>query len=170
MSSEPIAKPDGQAFLFVHRAGAKHLGHVGWGFVQEDGTWLCGSTENTGPHRIVQPGGDTTFWTLICASEGEMFAEMRREHWPRPGEPNAYDAYKRVAVSTPDPEQARQMIEQMRGAGYNLLDNNCLHHARAILSAYGIPDGEGGLASPITHPGPNAWFGASFGEVKEVEL
>ncbi|WP_424949906.1 hypothetical protein [Deinococcus sp.] len=160
----------GRAYLFVHRAGAKHLGHVGWGFGQRDGSFLCGSTENTGPHRVVPPGGDTTFWSRVCLTEAEMLAEMRRPHRPRPGQSNAYDAYRSCVVRVPDPLAARDTAEWTRRAGYNLLSNNCLHHARAILSAYGVPDGAEGLASALTHPGPNAWFGASFGEAQTAEL
>lgn len=166
--SSPKTDPDhpdpGRAYLFVHRAGAHNLGHVGWAFQQEDGSLLCGSTENTGPHRVVPPGGDTTFWTRACVSEAEMLGEMRREHQPRPGEPNAYDAYKCTPVARPDAQGAREAAARLREAGYNLLDNNCLHHALAILRVYGVPDGPGGLASPRTHPGPNACFGASLEE------
>lgn len=165
----PMTGP-GQAYLFVHRDGAHHLGHVGWGFSQEDGSLLCGSTENTGPHRIVPPGGDTTSWTRVCASEAEMLAEMRRQHCPRPGQPNAYDAYKHTQVAAPSAQRARETAAKMKEAGYNLIGNNCLHHTLAILCAYGVPEGRDGLASVLIHPGPNAWFDASLGGVQPAPL
>lgn len=160
----------GRAYLFLHRAGAHHLGHVGWGFQQEDGSFLCGSTENTGPHRMVPPGGDTTFWTLDGVDETRMLTEMRRSHSPRPGESNAYDNYKCVPVMKPDAIGARNAVVRVRGAGYNLISNNCLHHALAILRAYGVPEGPDGLKSLLAHPGPNAYFEASLGEGEGVPL
>lgn len=166
MSSFPQPAPPTslRAYLFAHHAGARHLGHVGWAVQLPGGPYLCGSTENTGPHRIVPPGGDITFWTRDGVSEAELLSEMARSHGARPGHPNGYDAYKWALVHGADPSAARQAAEQVRAGGYNLLDNNCLHHARRILRAYGVPAGAGGLASPLTHPGPNAWFAASLGE------
>ena len=93
-----------------------------------------------------------------------MLAEMRRSHSPRPGESNAYDDYKCVPVMAPDAVGARDAVEHVKGAGYNLISNNCLHHALAVLRAYGVPEGPNGLKSPLAHPGPNAYFEASFGE------
>ena len=148
----------GSAVVFLRRDGAPLppgcAGHVGWAFRQGDGTYMFGSTENTGGWPIVLPGGDNGAWHAEESLQDAIDAMSARN----------YDAYKVAVFRDPHADAALACVAVVEASGYTAAGNNCLDHCCAVLKAYGQPD----LPWPSTHPSPNDWFAAYNGEFHNI--
>ncbi len=156
------------AYLFCRANGAGGLGHVGYGFAQANGRFVCGSTENIKGDAAIANGEPNYHWYCEVASEQAMFAEMKKNHFAnllKPNDHNHYDMCKRVACARPNPAAALRIAQSLDQAGYGLVGNNCLDHATAVLEAFGLGwHPTGAMPWKQTNTGPNGYWLAFPGE------
>jgi hypothetical protein len=131
------------AFMFINFEQALGFGHIAWGFELAPGQYFYGSTDHllrrpmwdlialVGYSRVA-PGGDIDYWSGL-GSFDQMLAEM--SHGPH----IRYHAYKQLPVAMIDaaPLQAKALAESLKGGGWTLWDNNCVHQTHAILETFG---------------------------------
>ncbi|MBY0551571.1 MAG: hypothetical protein K2W95_30090 [Candidatus Obscuribacterales bacterium] len=159
----------GAIYAFINFEQAARFGHIGWGFLQEDGTnCLFGSSDHLYHHNVwdlpawikymaVPPGGDIDWW-CESGTEEQMLRAMRTGRNTDGGRHIFYHAYKVILVPSPDPARAKYTAEHQQFGGWEVLANNCVHHAYQIFADYGaaatIPNPSG---DPF-HRIPKRWF------------
>lgn len=139
------------AMIFVRRAAAYGIGHVGWsfalqGFALQEGIFNAGAVENHGGGLITQPT-DMGFWMVHTP---DPIGEMRARH---------YDEYKVIEVDSAHPPHAEGVAHWISRQAYEALGRNCMDDTYDILRTYGVID----LPLPATHWEPNYWFDAIKG-------
>lgn len=159
----------GAAYIFVKPDQAGTFGHFGWGFLRDDGRYLCGSTENPFDKdqwwRAVNIGhGDAQgngYWSRVCDTEQAMLLAMSRAER---GGSSGYWHYKSTLVMQRNSTAAEAAAEYCRTAGFGGVNRNCLDQGYYVLESYGV-DKEKVMPWKQTHPAPNEWFKA-FGKIK----
>lgn len=131
-----------QAMIFLRRNAAFGLGHVGWAFQYNDGSYSEGAVENPsgGP---VEPPGQNGFWDSRVP---EPFAAMRARN---------YDAYKAVQVVNFSTTDADNTVAWEAQQYYIAIGSNCEDFTYDVLTSYGAD-----LPLPFFHWAPNDWFAA----------
>lgn len=163
----------GQFFLFVNVKQAARFGHVGWGFLLEDETYMFGATDHLYRHHELDipawidymsvPAGEHTDWWCEYGTKQQMLAAMTdsRQHiW--------YHKAKGVKVANPDPVAARKVALSQEHAGWAVLNNNCVQQAYEIVKAYGA---DRVIPNPWENPFnliPRVWFNSFQGEFIEL--
>ncbi|MEQ1933933.1 MAG: hypothetical protein ABL962_08655 [Fimbriimonadaceae bacterium] len=149
-----------QAFVFLRKDGAPlpvgFMGHVGWAFQLEDGTYYGGATENSTGNLVVKPGDDNGWWGKAAGSLDVLVNLFRTLD---------YDCYKAVTVRSPNPSAAKTVADSTEHRGYIGLTNNCLDHVFDVLTAYGEP----GLPFRFQYPSPRSWFAMFNGELHNLK-
>lgn len=145
----------GYAFAFLRRNGAplpgtNYGGHLGWGFLDMNGHYYFGSTENQSGSPLILPGQNNGWWGMN-GTEQDMYREMDARN---------YDGYKVIVVQNPNPTKAWNTALDTKGRGFAGIFNNCLDHTYDVLEHYGVI----GMPWKQTHPAPNDWFGSLNGE------
>lgn len=154
----------GKAFVFMNYKQALRLGHVGWGFMLEDGSYCFGSTDHLfrnswwnlvalAKYSYVPAGGDIDFWSSQ-GTEEEMLQAMAtgRGHHIR------YHAYKVIDIPSADPEKALAEVDRISCNGWAVFHNNCIRHISSVLVAYGAGDELPDPCSPMIRRVPRKWF------------
>lgn len=146
----------GQACIIDRFRGAAGAGHVGWAVEIAPGKYMYGSVEDpTGASGIARgkPNGGwyaTGSWNdMLNAFRNPLLRVSNPAH---AGE--RYDFIKCAAVARPNVPQAQADGRTMPGRGYDLIGNNCLDAAHAVVRDYGAP----GLPNPTTALTPNRYF------------
>lgn len=169
----------GAIYAFINFEQAARFGHIGWGFLQEDGTsFLFGSSDHLYHHDVwdlpawikymaVEPGGDIDWWCQT-GSELEMLTAMRTGRNADGARHIFYHAYKVIPVPWPDPQRAKSTAENQKFGGWEVLANNCVHHAYQIFADYGAV---AKLPNPFGDPFhriPKRWFSLLDGAPKSL--
>lgn len=162
----------GKFFLFVNVKQAATFGHVGWGFLLNDGKTYCfGATDHLYRHHNFDllgwidymnvPAGEHTDWWCDYGDEEKMLTAMSHSHhhiW--------YHYCRSIDVKHAKPEAAEKVAKSLELAGWALLNNNCVQQTWEIVKAYGagaiIPDPWGNPFQLI----PRVWFNSFKGDVK----
>ncbi|WP_042444078.1 hypothetical protein [Streptacidiphilus jiangxiensis] len=138
VANAPVAHAQnaGQVCMFSAPSGADGLGHIGWGFRRDDGTWRFGSTDNPGGAWSVPPSSDpavTGSWTRDGGWDQMLAAFRSGESGHGAG---FYTRYR--CDTTPDDNSggAAQQAADEATNGYSLPTNNCLTKAVDIFKAY----------------------------------
>lgn len=147
----------GEAYVFRRPSGAKHLGHVGWGFLYEPANkiYCFGGTENIKSLPFIKPGGNNDAW-ISTGSFQNMLTKMKSGHNGAFG----YTDYKRKFIEPIYPQNAYRIGDSKKKAGYAVTGtpgNNCADQAYDILKAYGVT-----LPLLQIFPLPNSWFMALY--------
>jgi hypothetical protein len=146
----------GVAYVFVAPKMAILQGHIGWGYMLDDGTYAFGATDAPGGNAVIARGRDTnTPWRATDATEREMLGAFKRHDSPS----DIYREYKRTFVMQRNAGAAEFKSNEIRSWGYSLYRNNCLDHAYAVLEAYGV-DKSSVMSWKETRPAPDSWFRA----------
>jgi hypothetical protein len=173
------AAGQGIAYIFIKPEQAVYQGHIGWGFMMDDGSYCYGSTENpmkamtnlgSGAKAIwdaltIDPGQDNGFWYGKADTLAEMLSDMKRAgidmtrsaKYPYGFRCSGYWHYKSTFVRTRNVGAAMGAAEHNRVTGFKGIGWNCLDQAYAILEAYGV-DKNTVMPWKQTHPSPNYWF------------
>jgi hypothetical protein len=141
-----------KAMVFLRRKGTLGIGHAAWAFQHPDGSWNTGSVENQ-PHTPYTPP-DLMGWWL--QRTGDPLAPMRERR---------YEKYKVLDVPTPNAVAATAEVERISREPYRVDDQNCMHDAYEVLTAYGatLPD-----PTRAANSAPAEWFEHIPGEPREV--
>lgn len=169
----------GAIYVFINFEQAAHFGHIGWGFrLSDDNTCLFGSSDHLYRHRIwdlpawirymaVAPGGDIDWWCESGSME-QMLSTMRSGQHVRSGRHLFYHAYKEIKVDKPNPQRARETAEGQRMGGWEVLGNNCVHHAYQIFSDYGASEKLPNPSLDPFHRIPKTWFKLLEGNAQKL--
>jgi len=153
----------GYAYVFINYKQALKFGHLGWGFLLEDGLRCCyGSADHLwraqwwDPMAVVRyayvpPDGHIDWW-LAEGSESSMLVDMRAGHHIR------YHAYKVLAIENANPQAARLAARTAESGGWALFGNNCVNQAFRILTEYGAGPCLPPPHRPFTNSIPRRWF------------
>ncbi len=183
----------GAAYVFIKPSQAGRQGHIGWGVMADDGTYLCGSTENPNEkdnvaRAVYIPPGDPKgngFWWKFCTTEQEMLDTMASTTPEGTAGPSGYWHYKTTAVMNRDFNAAHNAAVACRDGGFHGIGNNCLDQTMKVLQAYGtgLSDTNWGRVLPVINAPltvldvrisnvpffskitPNDWFN-SFGRIE----
>ena len=163
-TAEPATGP-GEACLFSAPHGAVPdgglVGHIGWGFQNGTGDdWTFGATEGIAPVPYVPPGGNTDSWQESGTFAAMLNAFGTGNHPFSQGE-FYYLQYRCTKVAASNPSAALAEVQAKDATGYNLVTDNCLTKAVAILQAYNIA----GLPNvPLLPPGdlPDTYFASEL--------
>ena len=158
----------GAVYIFVNPTQALLQGHIGWGYLDDDGTYVFGSTENPMKEGAqgwwdavyVPAGGDNGWWAARASTEQEMLDTMKSTGYTATGKVRAaYAEWKTTMVSERNPSRAWATAAATKGWGFTGVGNNCLDHTYAVLEAYNVNKS---VIMPWkqTHPAPNSWFRA----------
>ena len=163
-TAAPATGP-GEACLFSAPHGAVPdgglVGHIGWGF--QNGTsddWTFGATEGIAPVPYVPPGGNTDSWQESGTFAAMLNAFGTGDHPFSKGE-FYYLQYRCTKVTSSNPSAALAEVQAKDATGYNLVNDNCLTKAVAILQAYNVA----GLPNvPLFPPGdlPDTYFSSEL--------
>jgi hypothetical protein len=146
-------------------SGARGLGHVGWAF-QDPGTnqWYFGATENKEGNRYVPPGGNTQSW-IASGRKGQMLAAFKNAGHFHPSD--YYTKWRCRTIENPAVGAALIAERKAAASGYNVLSDNCLTKAIAILNAYGEE-----LGYPGYLQAPNNYFdnlgNSAWGPIRQL--
>ncbi len=130
-----------RACAFVRRSGAYGLGHVGWSFQYNDGSYCDGSVENPAGTAISAPG-QTGFWT-----ERVVDPDL-------PMKLHDYDLFKVFEIGSSTPDRADKTVAWIATQPYLVIFRNCMDDTYDVLRSYGIPE----LPPPMLEITPNNWF------------
>lgn len=169
----------GMAYIFIKPEQAVYQGHIGWGFLMDDGRYCYGSTENPlKPAADVGQGAraaweaitighgeDNGYWHGFADTEQEMLDDMRgagnsrksTERYPYGYRCSGYARYKYSPVAQRRSSAALAAGEHCRVTGFKGLTWNCLDQTYRILEDYGV-DKNTVMPWKQTHPSPNYWF------------
>lgn len=175
----------GAAYIFIKPEQAVYQGHIGWGYIMNDGRYCYGSTENPmkaagnlgqGAKAVwdaltINPGADNGFWYGIADTEQQMLDDMKRAgndrsssaRYPYGFRCSGYWHYKTTFVASRNVGAAANAGENCRKTGFKGIGWNCLDQTYSILEAYGV-DKNNVMPWKQTHPSPNYWFN-DFGYV-----
>lgn len=133
------------AIVFIRRAGARGLGHIGWGFERRNGWFLVGAAENRSGKPFAKPG-EMGFWSALTR---DPLATMA--HWKYP-----YDEYKLFIVPQSHPKEAWKTVIWESQEPYSFVHHNCCDVAYEILHTYGCTE----VLDPAQEYVPNDWYDA----------
>lgn len=143
----------GVAYIFIKPQNVANLGHIGWGYWAPNMKYfVAGSTENPATSRpqssvYIAPRYNNGYWASAFNTESQMFANFKSK---------GYYAFKRISVSTANPDLAWSRACYTRDSGFIGLGWNCLDHTYYVLEGYGVT----GMPWKQTNPAPNGWFNA----------
>ncbi|MFN2463864.1 MAG: hypothetical protein ABR573_08195 [Candidatus Dormibacteria bacterium] len=139
---------DGRARVYNRRTGANGAGHVGWGFLVEDGLWEVGAVENGG---TITPPGRSGYWALVMEDPNPRMFTLK------------YDTFKEFEVASPSIALARVEESEVSRRFFNLVLHNCMQDTYNVLTAYGanLP-----LINKRWDFKPNDWYDLLQGELK----
>lgn len=132
-----------RALIFVRRAGAAGLGHIGWAFEWDNGWFNVGAVENRG-RRSYARAERTDFWTAHTINPVATMQEVGQH----------YDAYKLFYVTRPQSKHAWRVVVWVSRCSYSVLRRNCVDATYDVLRTYGIAN----LPDPATEYAPNDWY------------
>ena len=135
----------GCAIVFIRRAGATGLGHIGWGFGWRNGWFLVGSAENRGGKPFAKPE-EMGFWSTLTQDPMTTMA-----HWN-----SAYDEDKLFFVASSHPKEAWKTLIWESQEPYAFVHHNCCDVAYEILHTYGCTE----VLDPAWEYVPNDWYDA----------
>ena len=143
-SISDVQAASGTAIIAIRTNSALDLGHIGVGYQNTNGKYLCGSVEGKDNNPNIKPGDDNGAWIKACDNIDEV-KDVFSSH--------GYDRIRLINSGSyyPDPKNASKIIGNFINRGYNVLVNNCLTAANDVLIAYGVPN----LPEPTT---PNSYF------------
>jgi hypothetical protein len=146
--------------------------HVGFGFEVAPDVYVFGSVENGAGWITIAPGSDNGFW-MTTGSKEQMLATFSNPaasgfHGTLHGHAVApYDSYKTITLDllfgVCDTVKA---AEDLYGAGYDIVFDNCLDAVYNILDTYGVNFPDGVDPSSYWCPSgssPNSFFAALTG-------
>jgi hypothetical protein len=146
----------GVAYVFIAPRMAVLQGHVGWGYMLDDGTYSFGATDAPGFNVTIRPGPDSNSpWRQTAVTEREMIDAFKNHY----KDSDTYNEYKRTFVMRRSSLNAEDKQWAIRYRGYGLFGNNCLNHTYDVLEAYGV-DKNRVMPWLQTRPAPNSWFRA----------
>jgi hypothetical protein len=140
----------GRVIVVRRQASAYGLGHVGWAYQQNDGSWMCGATENPA-NSLGGVGDQKGFWAK----------QYDRQYVPRvfgatrvlpSGTCAPYDDYKIITTGRADSSDALSKACWCKVQPFYVPGRDCLDDDYDILTTYGAD-----LPLPII-AFPNAWF------------
>ncbi len=132
----------GTAIIAIRTDSAFGLGHIGVGYQNSNGNYICGAVEGRDNLPYIAPEDDNGGWIKSCQDlDGVMNAFRSR----------GYDSIKVIDVDSINPEAAGDVIQDFVTRGYNVADNNCLTATDEVLRAYGVRN----LPTPRT---PNSYY------------
>lgn len=138
-----LPAPTRRALVFVRRAGASGLGHIGWAFEWENGWFNAGAVENRGRRSYARPE-QTDFWTAHTLDPVATMQEVGQD----------YDEYKLFYITQPQPKDTWNVVVWVSRCPYSVLRRNCVDATYDILRTYGITN----LPDPATEYAPNDWY------------
>lgn len=169
----------GMAYIFIKPEQAVYQGHIGWGFIMDDGTYCYGSTENPlkpaadigqGARAAwdaitIGHGQDNGYWRGYADTEQGMLDDMRgvgnsrqsTDRYPYGYRSSGYARYKYTPVAGCKPFAAVSAGDYCRRTGFKGVGWNCLDQTYRILEDYGV-DKNTVMPWKQTHPSPNHWF------------
>lgn len=175
----------GVAYVFIKPEQAVYQGHIGWGFIMDDGRYCYGSTENPmkpaanlgqGARAAwdainIPEGQDNGYWHGFADTEQEMLADMKRAGNSRRSEArypygfrcSGYWHYKSTVVMRRNVNNALLAGDHCQRTGFKGIGWNCLDQTYRVLEDYGV-DKNKVMPWKQTHPSPNYWFN-DFGYV-----
>jgi hypothetical protein len=177
----------GAVYIFIKPEQAVYQGHIGWGFVMDDGRYCYGSTENPmkgaknfgqGTRAVwdainINEGSDNGYWYGYADTEQQMLDDMKRVggdrqyagdyRYPEGFRCSGYWHYKTSMVLTRHVQSARDAGTHCQKTGFKGVGWNCLDQTYSILEAYGT-DTKAVMPWKWDHPSPNYWFN-DFGSV-----
>ena len=140
-----------EAFVFLRRDSVPvpggFAGHVGWGFMAEDGSYYGGGTENNSGLPVVVAPDDNGAWIERFESLHDLMMAMLGLNY---GEAMA-TRHRQSCDSEAAIAQGSANID----LGYDVVANNCLNHTILVLQAYGVGIG---LPSNSENPYPGVWY------------
>ena len=113
---------EGKARVYNRRTGAHGAGHVGWGFLVEDGLWEVGAVERGG---TITPPGLSGYWSLVMVDPNPRMFTLN------------YDSYKEFEVMSPSIAVARTEETEVSRRFFNLVLHNCMQDTYNVLMGYG---------------------------------
>ena len=131
----------GTAIIAIRTNSPAIVGHIGVGYQNSNGNYLCGAVEGKNNLNIA-PGDDNGAWIKACQNIEEVKSAFRSR---------GYNSIKVISVDSPNQENAGSVIQNFVNRGYNLANNNCLTATDDVLRAYGVRD----LPNPTT---PNSYY------------
>ena len=180
----------GVAYTFIKPEQAVYQGHIGWGFIMDDGRYRYGSTENpmkpvAGVVRTtkavwdaltIDAGQDNGYWHGTADTEQEMLADMKRAEislskttrYPHGFRCSGYWHYKSTTVLNRNSNSAVAAGTHCKNTGFKGWMWNCLDQTYSILEAYGV-DKTTVMPWKQDHPSPNHWFN-DFGHIEPKTL
>ena len=165
----------GVAYIFIKPQQALYQGHIGWGFMMDDGRYCYGSTENplkSGPVAQaiweavnINPGQDNGFWMGYADTEADMLSAMKTAsnyktataQYPYGNRCSAYWHYKSTIVATRNASYGLNQALWCKKSGFKGITWNCLDQTYFVLEGYGV-DKNAVMPWKQTHPSPNYWF------------
>ena len=132
----------GTAIIAIRTNSPPIVGHIGVGYQNSNGNYLCGAVEGKDYQPIITPGYDNGAWIKACQDIEEVKSAFRSR---------GYNSIKVISVDSPNPENAGSVIQYFVNRGYDLANNNCLTATDEVLRAYGVRD----LPNPTT---PNSYY------------
>ncbi len=144
------------------------LGHVGWGFKNDDGSWTYGSTETSG--IPIPPLMDNGMF-IETGSKSKMMSAMRTGRRENGKTYYPYQSYKAIKTHTPNPGAGLTAAYMAQKSGYMVVGNNCMDHVVRVLNGYsGIPI----VPLPVTGGPimwiPRNWYGAIAAEDRMIGM
>jgi len=161
----------GEFWLFVNVKQAARFGHVGWGFMLDDGSYIFGATDHLYRHHEMDllrwidymsvPPGEHTDWWCGYGTKKDMLEQMSKvgsgHIW--------YHKARGVKVSNAHPVEAKKIAISQEFAGWTLLTNNCVQQTWEIIKTYGA---DRTIPNPWENPFnliPRVWFDSFPGEL-----
>jgi hypothetical protein len=144
----------GAAYVFIAPRMALLQGHVGWAYINDDGTYSYGATDASKAFLgVIPPGVDSNEpWRGTARTEAEVFQAFKAHYTT-----DTYNEVKHTFVAKRNQSQADHLSREIRNWGYTLPGNNCVDHTYKVLAAYGAQEGQV-LRSLQTRPAPNSWL------------
>ena len=132
----------GTAIIAIRTNSAFGLGHIGVGYQNSNGNYLCGAVEGKDNLPYIAPGDDNGGWIKSYRDIGGVMGAFRSR---------GYNSIKVISVDYPNPENAGDVIQDFVIRGYNVANDNCLTATDDVLRAYGVSS----LPNPKT---PNSYY------------
>lgn len=142
-----------RAAVFLRRAGAFGLGHLGWAFENVDGTFWVGSVENPGSQPVTPPESKGA-WELRTRDPIGVISRFN------------YDEFKVLWVREPNPEGALKLVYALKAQPFYLFGRNCLNDTYDILKIYGVK----GLPDVNLSYTPVSWYDRLPGGSYQVKM
>lgn len=134
-----------RALVFVRRAGASGLRHIGWAFEWHNGWFNTGSVENRAGKPFAKPE-EMDFWSTHTQ---QPIRTAQQQLTP-------YDEFKVFNIEEPQPKAAWKTVIWESRVPYVLVRHNCNDVTYDVLRAYGVT----ALYDPAEEYVPNDWYDA----------